>query len=58
MLKFAVILAKSQDKYVFCKHGDRETWEISGCHRELGEAILDTARRELYEETQALWNLI
>lgn len=54
LLKFAVIIAKSQDKYVFCKHKARDTWEIPGGHREPGESILDAARRELYEETGAL----
>lgn len=54
LLKFAVILSKTQDKYVFCKHRDRDTWEIPGGHREPGETILETAKRELYEETGAL----
>ena len=54
LLKFAVIISKSQDKYVFCKHRVRDTWEIPGGHREPGETILDTARRERYEETGAL----
>ena len=54
LLRFAVILAKYQDKWVFCKHRQRETLEIPGGHRELGEDILATARRELYEETGAL----
>ena len=53
-LKFAVILAKHQGKWVFCKHRKRETWEIPGGHREPGEAIEQTARRELYEETGAV----
>ncbi len=53
-LKFAVILAKSRNQYIFCRHRDRDTWEIPGGHREAGEAIVDTARRELYEETGAL----
>ncbi len=54
LLKFAVIISKTQGKYVFCKHKDRDTWEIPGGHREQGENILDTAKRELYEETGAL----
>lgn len=54
LLKFAVILSKTQGKYVFCKHKDRDTWEVPGGHRECGETIAETARRELYEETGAL----
>ena len=54
LLKFAVIIARSNGKWVFCKHKDRSTYEIPGGHREPGEAILETARRELYEETGAL----
>lgn len=51
LLRFSVIIAKTEDKYVFCKHKDRNTWEVPGGHREPGEIILDTAKRELYEET-------
>ncbi len=36
-IKFAVIFAKTQNKYIFCKHKDRDTWEIPGGHRENGE---------------------
>lgn len=54
LLKFAVIIAKTENKYVFCKHRDRDTWEIPGGHREPGENTIDTAKRELYEETGAL----
>lgn len=54
LLKFAVIIAKTEGKWVFCKHRERETYEFPGGHREEGEEILDTAKRELYEETGAL----
>lgn len=54
LIQFAVIISKSQNKLVFCKHRERNTWEIPGGHRENGETITDTAKRELYEETGAL----
>lgn len=41
-------------KWVFCKHKERNTWEAPGGHREDGEDILKTAKRELYEETGAI----
>ncbi|MBO5071989.1 MAG: NUDIX domain-containing protein [Eubacterium sp.] len=53
-LKFAVIIAETEGKYVFCRHRERDTWEIPGGHREPGEEIRETARRELYEETGAV----
>ena len=53
LLKFAVIIAKSDGKWVFCKHRERDTFEVPGGHREVGETILDTAKRELKEETGA-----
>lgn len=54
LLKFAVILTVHNGKWVFCKHRERNTWEVPGGHREDGEDILSTAKRELYEETGAL----
>ena len=53
LLKFAVIIAKTGGKLVFCRHRERNTLEIPGGHREKGEPIMETARRELYEETGA-----
>jgi len=54
LLKFAVIISDTGGKWVFCKHRDRDTYEIPGGRRETGESILETARRELREETGAL----
>ena len=40
-LKFAVIISKTDNKWVFCKHKERETYEIPGGHREPGESIVE-----------------
>ena len=54
LLKFAVIISKSNGKWIFCKHRERDTYEIPGGRREENETILETARRELQEETGAV----
>lgn len=54
LLKFAVIISKTNGKWLFCKHRERNTYEVPGGHRESGEDILDTAKRELREETGAV----
>ncbi len=54
LLRFAVIIAKTDGKWVFCKHKNRDTFEVPGGHREAGEDILETAIRELKEETGAV----
>ena len=53
-LKFAVILARHRGQWVFCQHRSRGTLEVPGGHREPGESIEATARRELHEETGVL----
>ena len=52
-LRFAVIVTRTNGHWVFCKHRERSTLEVPGGHRESGEDILATAKRELYEETGA-----
>ena len=54
LLKFAVIISKTKGKWVFCKHKERDTYEVPGGRREENETILETAKRELKEETGAL----
>lgn len=53
-LKFAVIISRSDGKWVFCKHKEKETYEVPGGRRENNESIPDTVKRELYEETGAV----
>ena len=54
LLSFAVIIARTNGKWVFCKHKERDTYEVPGGRRESGETILETAKRELWEETGAI----
>ena len=39
LLKFAVIISQSNGKWVFCKHKERDTYEVPGGHREAGGGI-------------------
>lgn len=53
LIKFAVIVSRYNNKWVFCRHMARSTFEIPGGHREEGETAADAAARELSEETGA-----
>lgn len=52
-LKFVVIQARYQGKWIFVRHKDRTTWEIPGGHIEEGEDVDSAAGRELAEESGA-----
>ena len=58
LLKFAVIISKADGKWVFCKHKERDTYEIPGGHREEGELILDTRseERRVGKECRSRWS--
>lgn len=53
-IRFSVIVARMNGRWLFCRHKDRSTLECPGGHREPGETPEETARRELYEETGAI----
>ncbi len=46
-------MARYNDKWIFVMHRERATWELRGGKREDNETILQTAERELREETGA-----
>lgn len=48
-----VCVTRYKDKWVFCKHKERDTYEIPGGHIEEGEDPLTAVKREMYEETGA-----
>lgn len=51
--KYAVVIARYGGRLLWCRHRDRQTWEIPGGHIEPGESALEAAARELQEETGA-----
>lgn len=51
--KYAVIIARHNGKFLWCRHEARDTWEIPGGHVEEGETAIEAAARELQEETGA-----
>jgi 8-oxo-dGTP diphosphatase len=52
--KFVVNITKYKNKWLLCRHRERDTWETAGGHIEIGETPLEAAKRELYEETGAI----
>lgn len=53
-LQFVVSVSRYQNRWVFCRHKRRKTWEIPGGRREPGESVMEAMKRELWEETGAL----
>ncbi len=57
LLKFAVIIARSGDKWIFCKHRDRDTWEAPGGEESFGMlyyADVKTFEAELHSEIERI----
>ena len=54
LLTYAVVVSNYNGKWIYCKHKERDTWEIPAGHIDSGETPMDAARRELWEETGAL----
>lgn len=50
-LKYVVVCAFYQGRYMLSRHKRRDTWETQGGHIEPGESALDAAKRELFEES-------
>lgn len=54
LIKYAVVVSLYNGAWVFCKQKTKDTYEVPGGHRELGEDALTAAIWELYEETGAV----
>jgi 8-oxo-dGTP diphosphatase len=52
--RYVVTFARYNNRWIICKHKNRETWETSGGHIEQNETSIEAAKRELYEETGAI----
>ncbi len=50
-ITYVSVFTKYNDKWVYCWHKYRKSYEHPGGHVEPGEKPLEAARRELYEET-------
>ena len=57
LLKFAVIMTKTNGKWVFCKHKLRDTWEVPGGHRVYSFGKIDSEIEKIIitDEMPANW---
>ena len=49
--KYTVICSNFKGKWLLSRHKDRSTWETQGGHIEAGESPIESAKRELFEES-------
>ncbi|MCL2199471.1 MAG: NUDIX domain-containing protein [Defluviitaleaceae bacterium] len=52
--KYTVIFARYRDKWLYCRHKERDVYETAGGRVEDGESMLEAAKREFFEETGAV----
>ncbi|MCL2287432.1 MAG: histidine phosphatase family protein [Firmicutes bacterium] len=52
--RYTVIFARYKDKWLYCRHKERDVFETPGGGIERGETPLEGAKRELTEETGAV----
>lgn len=50
-IEFVSIFTRYEDKWVYCWHKKRESFEHPAGHVEINESPMQAAKRELYEET-------
>ncbi len=53
-LTYVIIGAREEDKWIFVRNKERQSWELPAGHIEKGESANEAAARELYEETGTL----
>ncbi len=53
--KYVVIFARFEEQWMYTRKKSKQTWETAGGHIEPGETSMDAARRELWEETGAMY---
>lgn len=52
--RYVVVLSRYEEQILLSRHKKRSTWETQGGHIEPGETPLESAKRELFEESGAV----